>query len=50
MSEREPKVPDIDHQASGPDARRRSILGAAAAATGVAAFFGPWKVNRAWAR
>ena len=33
-----------------PDTRRRSLLGAIAAGTGAAAFFGPWKVNHVWAQ
>ena len=49
MSEREPKVPNHD-PAPAPDAKRRSMLGAAAAATGIATFFGPWKTHHAWAQ
>ena len=49
MSERESKVPRNEH-ASAPDAKRRSMLGAAVATAGAATFFGPWKANRVWAQ
>jgi branched-chain amino acid transport system substrate-binding protein len=49
MSERDPKLPK-DDPAPAPDSRRRSMLGAAAATAGAAAFFGPWKVNHVWAQ
>ena len=50
MSEQHPQLPQVDAALAKPDPRRRSLLGAIAAGTGAAAFFGPWKVNHVWAQ
>ena len=46
---------EVDVVQSGPepaprDTTRRSLLAALAAGVGGASFFGPWKVNHAWAQ
>lgn len=50
MTEHDNEAVQQPEAATQPDGRRRSLLAALAAGTGAASFFGPWKINHAWAQ
>lgn len=50
MTEHDNEAVQQPEAATQPDGKRRSLLAALAAGTGAASFFGPWKINHAWAQ